>query len=105
MIPFEASVRYQPPLFPAQEEISVPSVQHYLRRCRRLSVSMRVHPTFQVSQLKPVSVSNLVPPPRPHPPLQLIDDHVAFTACRLLDVRCRGPGLRYLVDWEGYGPE
>jgi len=34
---FEASLGYQPPLFPAQEEeIAVPSVQAHLRRCRRL---------------------------------------------------------------------
>jgi hypothetical protein len=37
MSPFECSLGYLPPLFPAQEEdISVPSVQHHLRRCRRV---------------------------------------------------------------------
>ncbi|XP_044074465.1 uncharacterized protein LOC122886391 isoform X3 [Siniperca chuatsi] len=35
--PFESSLGYQPPLFPAQEsELAVPSVQHHLRRCRRV---------------------------------------------------------------------
>jgi len=35
--PFEASLGYQPPLFPAQEEeIAVLSVQVHLRRCRRI---------------------------------------------------------------------
>ncbi|KAL4007301.1 hypothetical protein ACER0C_001153 [Sarotherodon galilaeus] len=34
--PFEASLGYQPPLFPAVEgEHTVPSVQHHFRRCRR----------------------------------------------------------------------
>lgn len=34
--PFEASLGYQPPLFPEQEaELAVPSVQHHLQRCRR----------------------------------------------------------------------
>ncbi|XP_013873675.1 uncharacterized protein LOC106524420 [Austrofundulus limnaeus] len=34
--PFEASVGFLPPLFPSQEsEITVPSVQHHLQRCRR----------------------------------------------------------------------
>lgn len=34
--PFEASIRYQPPLFPEQDaELAVPSVQHHLQRCRR----------------------------------------------------------------------
>ena len=37
MSPFECSLGYQPPLFPSQEDdISVPSVQHHLRRCRRV---------------------------------------------------------------------
>ena len=34
--PFEASVGYQPSLFPQQEvEVTVPSVQQHYRRCRR----------------------------------------------------------------------
>lgn len=35
--PFEASLGYQPPLFPENEtELAVPSVQHHLRHCRRV---------------------------------------------------------------------
>ena len=35
--PFEASVGYQPPVFPQQEvEVAVPSVHHHYRRCRRI---------------------------------------------------------------------
>lgn len=34
--PFEASIGYQPPLFPELEtDLDVPSVQHHLQRCQR----------------------------------------------------------------------
>ena len=40
--PFECSLGYQPPLFPHQEsEVSVPSVQAHLRRCRRVWRTVR----------------------------------------------------------------
>ena len=70
----------------------------------KLPNSLKFHPTFHVSLLKPVSSCALGPPTKPPPPPLVVDGHPAFSVIQILDVRRRGRGFRFLVDWEGYGP-
>lgn len=80
--------------FEIERIIDPTSVKHKLHR---------IHPSFHVSQLKPVSSSHLCPPSKPPPPAWIIYNHPAYIVHKLQDVHHQS--LQHLEDWEGYGPK
>ncbi|TPX36858.1 hypothetical protein SeMB42_g07005 [Synchytrium endobioticum] len=70
-----------------------------------LPSSIRIHPVFHISLLKrykrPSDPSKQLPKP---PPMQVTSDD-GWVIKDIIEVRRRGRGFEYLIDWEGFGPE
>uniref|UniRef100_A0A8C6KZA5 Integrase catalytic domain-containing protein n=1 Tax=Nothobranchius furzeri TaxID=105023 RepID=A0A8C6KZA5_NOTFU len=72
----------------------------------RLPATLRIHPTFHTSLLKPFVESSLLLPLAPAtPPAHFLDGEPIYTIQHVLDACRRGRGWQYLVDWADYGPE
>nr|XP_033958128.1 polyserase-2-like [Pseudochaenichthys georgianus] len=71
----------------------------------KVKQSIKVHPTFHVSKLKPVKESRLVPASTPPPPPRIVDGGQVYTVDKILSERKRGRGRQFLVDWVGSAGE
>uniref|UniRef100_A0A1A8H9T6 Integrase catalytic domain-containing protein n=1 Tax=Nothobranchius korthausae TaxID=1143690 RepID=A0A1A8H9T6_9TELE len=60
--------------------------------------SLRIHPIFHVSKLKPFRTSPLHPPPAAPPALRLVDGSLVFTVSKLLASRRVGRGT-WWIGW------
>lgn len=85
--------------FPIERIISSVAVQ------LSLPWTVRLHPTFHVSRIKPVLESPLSPVTPQLPPCRLNDGGLTCTVRHIIHSRRRGKGLQSLVEWEGYSPE
>ena len=67
--------------------------------------SLKIHPVFHVSLLKP-TVLDPFPDRGPGPPEPvMVDGDEEYEVEAIVDCRKRGNQLQYLVKWKGYGPE
>lgn len=69
-----------------------------------LPVELKMHPVFQISQLKPAKKDQRLQPP---PPRVLLNGEVVYTVDRILDHRKTRKGKRrnlieFLIRWEGF---
>ncbi|TPX48881.1 hypothetical protein SeMB42_g02818 [Synchytrium endobioticum] len=67
-----------------------------------LPKNVKIHPVFHVKLLKPYTRSTKPGAENAKPPPIRVDPDEDYVIKEILDVRRRGRGFEYLVDWEGY---
>ncbi len=75
-----------------------------------LPLTMKIHPMFHISLLKPYRSDGTVEPPRTVNLPDTVDDTLVYEVETLLDHRDKRNCSRvltreYVVKWTGYGPE
>ena len=67
--------------------------------------TLRIHPIFHVSLLKPVIPDNFPGRSSDTPEPVFVDGDVEYEVEAVVDCRKRGNQLQFLIKWKGYGPE
>ena len=67
--------------------------------------TMRVHPWFHPLLLTPKGKNNIPGRRSEPPPPVIIEDQEQYKVRQILDQRKRNQNTKYLIAWEGYGPE
>ena len=67
-----------------------------------LPVTMKIHPVFHVSLLKPYKLSTEFGCPMPPPAIIIPDDQEEYKVEAILDKRILRKTPQYLVQWKGY---
>jgi hypothetical protein len=87
--------------FPIEEVVGTGQLAYRLR----LPSQLRIHPVFHVSLLEPYR-ENQLPGRRqePAPPVE-VEGELEYEVKEVLDSKMSRGKLKYLVEWEGYGPD
>lgn len=73
--------------------------------CLELPTSMKIHPVFHVSLLKPFHDNSFTGRIMAPPPPIIVEGEEEYIVENILDSRIHRNRLQYLVKWKGYGPE
>ena len=87
--------------FPIEEVVGQGKLAYRLL----LPPQMRIHPVFHVSLLEPYWENRFAGRIQEPPPPDEIEGELEYEVKEILDSKFVRGRLKYLVEWEGYGPE